>query len=76
MPTDHAMVELNSVRVPGSAVLGSVDQGLAIAQKFVHKNRIRQAASSCGAARYCLDGSIERARARKIWGEEKTLADN
>lgn len=76
MPTDHATVELNSVWVPGSAVLGSVDQGLAIAQTFVHENRIRQAASSCGAARYCLDRSIERARARKIWGEGKTLADN
>lgn len=76
MPTDHATVELNSVWAPGSAVLGSVDQGLAIAQTFVHENRIRQAASSCGAARYCLDRSIERARARKIWGEGKTLADN
>jgi alkylation response protein AidB-like acyl-CoA dehydrogenase len=76
MPTDHATVELNSVWVPRSAVLGSVDRGLAIAQTFVHENRIRQAASSCGAARYCLDRSIERARARKIWGEGKSLADN
>ncbi|KAJ5543617.1 hypothetical protein N7461_009620 [Penicillium sp. DV-2018c] len=76
MPTDHATVELDKVWVPGSAVLGSVDQGLAIAQTFVHENRIRQAASSCGAARYCLDRSIERARARKIWGEGKSLADN
>lgn len=48
MPTDHATVELNSVWVPGSAVFGSVDQGLAMAQTFVHENRIRQAASSCG----------------------------
>jgi alkylation response protein AidB-like acyl-CoA dehydrogenase len=76
MPTDHATVELNSVWVPESAVLGSIDQGLAIAQTFVHENRIRQAASSCGAARYCLDRSIDRARARKIWGEGKSLADN
>jgi alkylation response protein AidB-like acyl-CoA dehydrogenase len=76
MPTDHATVELDSVWVPESAVLGSIDQGLAIAQTFVHENRIRQAASSCGAARYCLDRSIERARSRKIWGEGKTLADN
>lgn len=76
MPTDHATVEFNNVWVPESAVLGSVDQGLAIAQTFVHENRIRQAASSCGAARYCLDRSIERARSRKIWGEGKMLADN
>lgn len=76
MPTDHATVELDKVWVPRSAVLGSVDQGLAIAQTFVHENRIRQAASSCGAARYCLDRSIERARARKIWGEGKMLAEH
>lgn len=76
MPTDHATVEFNNVWVHGSAILGSVDQGLAIAQTFVHENRIRQAASSCGAARYCLDRSIERARSRKIWGESKMLADN
>lgn len=76
MPTDHATVELKNVWVPESAILGSVDAGLAIAQTFVHENRIRQAASSCGAARYCLDRSIERARARKIWGEGKSLAHN
>ncbi|KAF7715051.1 Uncharacterized protein PECH_003521 [Penicillium ucsense] len=76
MPTDHATVELNRVWVPDSAVLGAVDQGLAIAQTFVHENRIRQAASSCGAAKFCLDRSIERARSRQIWGEGKMLADN
>jgi alkylation response protein AidB-like acyl-CoA dehydrogenase len=76
MPTDHATVKLDRVWVPESAVLGTVDQGLAIAQTFVHENRIRQAASSCGAAKFCLDRSIERARSRQIWGEGRTLADN
>ena len=76
MPTDHATVELDRVWVPETAILGKVDQGLAIAQTFVHENRIRQAASSCGAAKFCLDRSIERARSRKIWGGNKTLADN
>lgn len=76
MPTDHATVELDRAWVPNSAVLGTVDQGLALAQTFVHENRIRQAASSCGAAKYCLDRSIERARSREIWGEGKHLADN
>ncbi|CAI7637522.1 unnamed protein product [Penicillium pancosmium] len=76
MPTDHATVELDRAWVPSSAVVGIVDQGLALAQTFVHENRIRQAASSCGAAKYCLDRSIERARSRQIWGEGKTLADN
>ncbi|KAJ6151419.1 hypothetical protein N7470_007016 [Penicillium chermesinum] len=76
MPTDHATIHLDRVWVPESAVLGTIDHGLAIAQTFVHENRIRQAASSCGAAQFCLDRSIERARARKIWGGDKMLADN
>lgn len=76
MPTDHATVTLNGVWVPESAVLGTVDQGLAIAQTFVHENRIRQAASSCGAAKFCLERAIERARSRTVWGEGKKLADH
>lgn len=74
MPTDHATIAVDSVFVPRSAVLGEVDAGLAIAQTFVHENRIRQAASSCGAARFCLDRSIEYARSREVFG--KALADN
>ena len=52
-----------------------MDEGLAIAQTFVHENRLRQAASSCGAARFCLDRSIERAKSRRIWGG-KSLSEN
>ncbi|EEP78756.1 acyl-CoA dehydrogenase [Uncinocarpus reesii 1704] len=74
MPTDHATIAVNSAFVPRSAVLGEVDAGLAIAQTFVHENRIRQAASSCGAAKFCLDRSIEYARSRNVFG--KALADN
>lgn len=74
MPTDHATIAVDSVFVPRSAVLGEIDSGLAIAQTFVHENRIRQAASSCGAAKFCLDRSIEYARSRKVFG--KALADN
>lgn len=76
MPTDHATVEFNRVWVSELAILGSIGQGLAAAQTFVHENRIRQAASSCGAAKFCLERSIERARSRKIWGEGKMLANN
>ncbi|KAL3487311.1 acyl-CoA dehydrogenase/oxidase [Aspergillus germanicus] len=76
MPTDHATVTFSGVWVPDSAILGVQDAGLAIAQTFVHENRIRQAASSCGAAKFCLDKAIERARSRTIWGEGKKLADH
>lgn len=69
MPTDHATVELDHVCVPASAVLGPLDNGLAIAQTFTHENRIRQASSSCGAAKFCVDKSVEYARKRVVFGK-------
>ena len=60
--------------VPDSARLGPVDGGLSIAQSFVHQNRIRQAASSLGAAVYCIEESVRYARERKPFGE--ALAKN
>ncbi|KAH6651963.1 acyl-CoA dehydrogenase/oxidase [Truncatella angustata] len=74
MPTDHASIALDDVRVPASAVLGPPDDGLAIAQTFTHENRIRQAASSCGAAQFCIERSVGYARARVVFG--RPLASN
>ncbi|KAI1615591.1 butyryl-CoA dehydrogenase [Exophiala viscosa] len=68
MPTDHATILFENVRVPASAILGPPDNGLAIAQTFTHENRIRQASSSCGAARYCIDRSVEYAKKRTVFG--------
>ena len=50
MPTDHAHVTLKGVRVPDSAVFGGEGRGLQVVQHFFNENRIRQAASSLGAA--------------------------
>ncbi|QOF77870.1 acyl-CoA dehydrogenase family protein [Variovorax sp. 38R] len=69
MPTDHPRVSFTNVWVPEDAVLGPLDGGLAIAQHFVHENRIRQAASSLGAADYCVRESVKYARERKPFGE-------
>ncbi|KAI1331488.1 butyryl-CoA dehydrogenase [Xylariaceae sp. FL0255] len=74
MPTDHATVLFEDVRVPESAVLGKLDNGLAIAQTFTHENRIRQAASSCGAAKFCIDRAVAYAKQRVVFG--KFLAAN
>jgi len=74
MPTDHGEVELNDVRVPGDAVLGEVDRGLDVGQTFLHENRIRQAASSLGAAQYCIDRAVAYASDRNVFG--KPLAVN
>ena len=69
MPTDHAEVELTDVRVPDSAILGEEGQGLAVAQRFLHENRIRQAASSLGAAQHCINEAVQYANSRETFGE-------
>lgn len=73
MPSDHAETLLDGVRVPDSAVLGDLGRGLDCAQLFVHENRIRQAASSLGAAQFCIDASITYTKERLIFA--KPLAD-
>ena len=69
MPTDHAEVVLTNVRVPDSAILGKEGEGLALAQHFFHENRIRQAASSVGAAQYCINMAVAYARERVTFGQ-------
>lgn len=70
MPTDHPRLSFTNVWVPDSAMLGVEGRGLALAQSFVHQNRIRQAASSLGAATFCVEESVRYARERKPFGEE------
>ena len=74
MPTDHPRVSFTDVFVPEDALFGEVGRGLSLAQCFVHENRIRQAASSLGAAVYCINESVKYARERKPFG--KALAEN
>ena len=69
MPSDHAETELKAVRVPDSAILHKEGEGLMVAQRFVHENRIRQAAASAGAARYCITEAAKYARERIAFGE-------
>ncbi|KAF2397060.1 acyl-CoA dehydrogenase-like protein [Trichodelitschia bisporula] len=68
MPTDHATISLTSVFVPSTSILGPLHHGLSIAQAFVHENRIRQAASSLGAAIYCINSSLTYANTRRPFG--------
>jgi acyl-CoA dehydrogenase len=69
MPSDHGEVELHDVTVPDDAVLGVLDRGLEVAQTFLHENRIRQAASSLGAAQYCIDRAVAYAGDRVVFGK-------
>ena len=74
MPTDHPRISITNVWVPDEAIWGVEGRGLGLGQSFVHQNRIRQAASSLGAAAFCVEESVKYARARKPFG--KPLSDN
>ena len=74
MPTDHPRISITDVWVPDEAIWGVEGRGLGLGQSFVHQNRIRQAASSLGAAVYCIEESVRYARVRKPFG--KPLSDN
>ena len=74
MPTDHGRISLTDVRVPHSAVFGGEGRGLQVVQHFFNENRIRQAASSLGAAQFCINESVRYAQERKPFG--KPLAAN
>jgi acyl-CoA dehydrogenase len=69
MPTDHPRCRFHDVFVPDDMVLGDLDFGLACAQHFVHENRIRQAASSLGAAQFCINESVRYAKERAPFGK-------
>ena len=69
MPTDHGRVSLSDVWIPAGEVLGDPENGLAVALHFVHENRVRQAASSLGAAQFCINESVKYSKERKQFGK-------
>ena len=74
MPTDHGRVSITDVYVDDSAIFGGEGRGLQVVQHFFNENRIRQAASSLGAAQYCINESVAYAMKRKPFG--KPLSSN
>jgi alkylation response protein AidB-like acyl-CoA dehydrogenase len=74
MPTDHGRVSFSEVRVPHASIFGGEGRGLQVVQHFFNENRIRQAASSLGAAQFCVNESVQYAQERKPFG--KALATN
>jgi alkylation response protein AidB-like acyl-CoA dehydrogenase len=69
MPSDHAHVTFTNVRVPDSAIFGGEGRGLQVVQHFFNENRMRQAASSLGAARYCIAEAVQHANERQPFGK-------
>ncbi|MEQ8857505.1 MAG: acyl-CoA dehydrogenase family protein [Pseudomonadales bacterium] len=74
MPTDHGRVSFTNVRVPHASIFGGEGRGLQVVQHFFNENRIRQAASSLGAAQFCVNESVKYAMERKPFG--KPLSSN
>lgn len=74
MPTDHGRISLKDVIVPNDTIFGGEGKGLQVVQHFFNENRIRQAASSLGAAQYCIDESVKYAMERRPFG--KPLSTN
>ena len=74
MPTDHGRVSFTDVRVPHQSIFGGEGRGLQVVQHFFNENRIRQAASSLGAAQFCVHESVSYAMERKPFG--KALSTN
>ncbi len=74
MPTDHAHVTFTDVAVPESAIFGGLGRGLQVAQHFFNENRMRQAASSLGAACHCIEQAVSYTKERMPFG--KSLASN
>lgn len=74
MPSDHAHVRFNDVRVSAQALFGGEGRGLQVVQHFFNENRIRQAASSLGAAQFCVNEAVKYANERKPFG--KALSAN
>jgi alkylation response protein AidB-like acyl-CoA dehydrogenase len=69
MPTDHGRISIRDVRVPPSAIFGTEGRGLEVVQAFFNENRIRQAASSLGAAEYCIEQAVAYAKVRAPFGK-------
>jgi alkylation response protein AidB-like acyl-CoA dehydrogenase len=67
-------VSFTNVWIPEDAYWGEIGKGLKLGQSFLHQNRIRQAASSLGAAVYCINESVKYARDRKPFG--RPLSEN
>jgi acyl-CoA dehydrogenase len=74
MPTDHGRVSFKNVRVSHASIFGGEGRGLQVVQHFFNENRIRQAASSLGAAQFCINESVKYAMERKPFG--KPLSSN
>ena len=81
--SDHALVELDGVRLGPEAVLGKVNEGFKVAMGALDHGRLGVAAGAVGVLQACLDASTDFCRRRRQFGKrigdfemvQATLAD-
>jgi len=62
---DTAALHLDSVRVPGSALLGEQGRGFTVAMTALDRGRVSIAASAVGLSTACLDAALDYAGSRE-----------
>jgi alkylation response protein AidB-like acyl-CoA dehydrogenase len=67
-PERQFQVFLDDVRLPGDALVGHPDQGIAQLFAGLNRERVMAAAYSLGVARLAMRKATEYARTRQVWG--------
>lgn len=67
---DTAALHLDSVRVPGSALLGEQGRGFTVAMTALDRGRASIAASAVGLSTACLDAALDYAGSREQFGRK------
>ncbi len=67
---DTAALHLDSVRVPGSALLGEEGRGFTVAMTALDRGRASIAASAVGLSTACLDAALDYAGSREQFGRK------
>lgn len=65
---NHGEITLDACEVPADNIVGEEGQGFAYLMQFISASRLMLAATSLGAAQWCLDQAVARVCTRKTFG--------
>ena len=66
----NCILTFDDCRLPGTQVLGEVDNGFAVMNEWLYATRLTVAASSVGRARRCFDYAVNYAAERRQFGQQ------
>ncbi len=66
----NCILTFDDCRLPGTQVLGEVDNGFAVMNEWLYATRLTVAAFSVGRARRCLDYAVNYAAERRQFGQQ------